>query len=147
MVGLRVFDVGALIVWLVWFFRLRDDDDDDGDDFRGGATTTRTPVPAAPRRGLRVPLPDAKPWPVRRRDHLGGVEPRPRPRAAAASRAPSRRARPSSAAEHPPELVPVRRPPRELPAPARAASSSAASSPRPSPRPSASAAAKQSPGP
>ena len=32
MVGLRVFDVGALVVWLVWFFRLRDDDDDDGDD-------------------------------------------------------------------------------------------------------------------
>ena len=26
MVGLRVFDVGALIVWLVWFFRLREDD-------------------------------------------------------------------------------------------------------------------------
>ncbi len=28
MVGLRVFDIGALIVWLIWFFRLRDDDDD-----------------------------------------------------------------------------------------------------------------------
>ena len=27
MVGFRVFDVGLLIVWLVWFFRLRDDDD------------------------------------------------------------------------------------------------------------------------
>ena len=27
MVGLRVFDVGLLLVWLVWFFRLRDDDD------------------------------------------------------------------------------------------------------------------------
>ena len=26
MVGFRVFDVGLLIVWLVWFFRLRDDD-------------------------------------------------------------------------------------------------------------------------
>src|SRR5690349_5729923 len=36
MVGLRVFDVGALVVWLVWFFRLRDDDDDDGDDYRRG---------------------------------------------------------------------------------------------------------------
>ena len=35
MIGLRVFDVGALIVWLVWFFRLREDDDD-SDDFRGG---------------------------------------------------------------------------------------------------------------
>ena len=30
MVGLRVFDIGALIVWLIWFFRLRDDDDDAG---------------------------------------------------------------------------------------------------------------------
>src|SRR5215217_483976 len=35
MIGLRVFDVGALIVWLIWFFRLRDDDDD-SDDGRGG---------------------------------------------------------------------------------------------------------------
>ena len=24
MVGFRVFDVGLLIVWLIWFFRLRD---------------------------------------------------------------------------------------------------------------------------
>ncbi len=32
MVGFRVFDVGLLIVWLVWFFRLRDDDDADDDD-------------------------------------------------------------------------------------------------------------------
>ena len=27
MVGFRVFDVGLLIVWLIWFFRLRDDVD------------------------------------------------------------------------------------------------------------------------
>ena len=46
MVGLRVFDVGALIVWLVWFFRLRDDDDDD-DDF--GARRRRRPEPEEPR--------------------------------------------------------------------------------------------------
>ena len=32
MVGFRVFDVGLLILWLVWFFRLRDDDDDQTDD-------------------------------------------------------------------------------------------------------------------
>src|SRR5436190_3828335 len=32
MVGFRVFDVGLLILWLVWFFRLRDDDDDQPDD-------------------------------------------------------------------------------------------------------------------
>lgn len=37
MVGFRVFDVGLLVLWLVWFFRLRDDgpglppeEDDDG---------------------------------------------------------------------------------------------------------------------
>ena len=52
MVGLRVFDVGALVVWLVWFFRLRDDDDDDGDDFRRGTTTTpRIPARRASRPG------------------------------------------------------------------------------------------------
>ena len=37
MVGFRVFDVGLLILWLVWFFRLRDDEDDEtGDDGPGG---------------------------------------------------------------------------------------------------------------
>ena len=71
MVGLRVFDVGALIVWLVWFFRLRDDDGDDGDDFRGGPGEPDEPDPKGSPPGLRIPLPDAKPWPVRRRDHGG----------------------------------------------------------------------------
>ena len=79
MVGLRVFDVGALIVWLVWFFRLRDDDGDDGDDFRGGADEPDDPGPPGGEPGLRIPLPDASPWPVRRRDHLGGVQHRPEP--------------------------------------------------------------------
>jgi hypothetical protein len=36
MIGFRVFDVGLLILWLVWFFRLRDDDDDQPDDGPGG---------------------------------------------------------------------------------------------------------------
>jgi hypothetical protein len=71
MVGLRVFDVGALILWLVWFFRLRDDDDDGDDDGRGDGGTGG-PDPASPGPGgLRFPLPDADPWPVRRRDHDG----------------------------------------------------------------------------
>lgn len=78
MVGLRVFDVGALVVWLVWFFRLRDDEDDDGDDFGGGSGDSPEPGPTGPG-GLKLPLPDATPWPVRRRDHLGGVEHRPEP--------------------------------------------------------------------
>ena len=79
MVGLRVFDVGALIVWLVWFFRLRDDDDDDGDDFRGGEGDAPDPEPKGSPPGLRLPLPDAAPWPGRRRDHLGGLTRRPAP--------------------------------------------------------------------
>ena len=36
MVGFRIFDVGLLIMWLVWFFRLRDDDDSSEDDGPGG---------------------------------------------------------------------------------------------------------------
>jgi hypothetical protein len=71
MVGLRVFDIGALIVWLVWFFRLRDDDDGDDDPGRGdGGAPDPEPDPTGPG-GLRLPLPDAQPWPVRRRDHGG----------------------------------------------------------------------------
>ena len=79
MVGLRVFDVGALVVWLVWFFRLRDDDDDDGDDFRRGTDDAPDPGPKGDPPGLKLPMPDARPWPVRRRDHLGGVDHRPEP--------------------------------------------------------------------
>jgi hypothetical protein len=74
MIGLRVFDIGALIVWLVWFFRLREDDD--GDDY--GRGDDPPPEPEPPRGGpggLRVPLPDAEPWPTRRRDHSGDLEP------------------------------------------------------------------------
>ena len=36
MVGFRIFDVGLLIVWLIWFFRLRDDDGPSDDDGPGG---------------------------------------------------------------------------------------------------------------
>ena len=36
MVGFRVFDVGLLLLWLLWFFRLRDDEDDQGDEGGGG---------------------------------------------------------------------------------------------------------------
>ena len=77
MVGLRVFDLGALVVWLVWFFRLRDDDDD-GDDFRrdDGDAPTPDPDPGGPG-GLQLPLPDAQPWRTRRRDHTGDLTPVP----------------------------------------------------------------------
>ena len=82
MVGLRVFDVGALIIWLVWFFRLRDDDaDDDGDDFRRGDDDPEPEPRGGP--GLDLPLPDSAPWPARRRDHGGDRDPaRPAPRRA-----------------------------------------------------------------
>jgi len=83
MVGLRVFDVGALIVWLVWFFRLRDEDDDsaDGDDRRDGGSGTPQP-PDAPPSGppeLVLPKPDAEPWPNRRRGHEGDRAPATQP--------------------------------------------------------------------
>ena len=64
MVGLRVFDIGALVVWLIWFFRQRDDEDDDG-----GGGPGRGGGEGGPNTG--PPLPDADPWPERRRDHLG----------------------------------------------------------------------------
>ncbi|HEX8103799.1 MAG TPA: hypothetical protein VF533_14380, partial [Solirubrobacteraceae bacterium] len=57
MVGLRVFDVGGLIIWLVWFFKLRDEDDDDpGDDFRrdDDREPGDPPSPAGPP-GLELP--------------------------------------------------------------------------------------------
>ncbi len=77
MIGLRVFDVGALIVWLVWFFRLRDDDDD-SDDGRGGDGNAPEPDrPKGPSGGLRIPLANSRPWPSRRRDHLGDLRPTP----------------------------------------------------------------------
>jgi len=98
MVGLRVFDIGALIVWLVWFFKLRDeDDDDDGgdDDFRrGDEDVPETPSPKGPP-GLDLPLPDAEPWPRRRRDHGGDRPPTTRP--ARPATAPARRPAPRRA--------------------------------------------------
>jgi hypothetical protein len=77
MVGLRVFDVGALIVWLIWFFRHSDGDGDDGGDDNGGGGGGKKPVPrpdGGPG-GLPIPLPDAAPWPTRRRDHLADRTP------------------------------------------------------------------------
>ena len=68
MVGLRVFDIGALVVWLVWFFRQRDDEDDEG----GGAALAGAvgPIAAAiPRAALPFPTPTvarAAPRPPRR---------------------------------------------------------------------------------
>lgn len=70
MVGFRVFDVGLLILWLVWFFRLRDDDDDlPEDDGPGGGGPDAGPGPdSGGGGGLRIPLGRVKSGP-RRRDH------------------------------------------------------------------------------
>ena len=83
MVGFRVFDVGLLVIWLVWFFRLRDDDDDSrGDDGGGGEGPARvagTTGPAEAASGCpwarwslgrgRVRDHSLRPGVERRRDH------------------------------------------------------------------------------
>jgi hypothetical protein len=58
MVGFRVFDVGLLVVWLIWFFRLRDDGDDSpGDDGGGGEGPGPRPDRDGPGGdGIRLPL-------------------------------------------------------------------------------------------
>jgi len=94
MVGLRVFDVGALIVWMVWFFRLKDDDEDDpsdGEDFRRGADEPVDPPPSAGPPDLELPRPDAEPWPARRRGHEGDRAPATAPARRAPARSPARR--------------------------------------------------------
>jgi hypothetical protein len=70
MVGVRVLDVALLVGWLVWFFRLRDDGDDTGGGPGGGGgpgPSSDPPTGGGPR--LELPLPDARPWPGRLRDH------------------------------------------------------------------------------
>jgi hypothetical protein len=82
MVGFRVFDVGLLILWLIWFFRLRDDGDEPPDDGGGGGGS---PDPDPPRRGpgdggLRFPLGPVPRGSSRFRDgHRPGRAPQRRP--------------------------------------------------------------------
>jgi hypothetical protein len=86
MVGLRVFDVGLLILWLVWFFRLRDDDDGSDDDGGGGGPRPKPDKrPGGGGLGKRIGtavqgnsrLRDHRP--SRRRERRRGAEPVPRP--------------------------------------------------------------------
>jgi len=87
MVGFRIFDVGLLIVWLVWFFRLRDDDDAPEDDGPGGGGPDPRPDRGPGPGGLRLPLGRAGQGGWRARDHgrperpprRRGVEPLPNP--------------------------------------------------------------------
>jgi hypothetical protein len=74
MVGLRVFDVGLLIVWLIWFFRLRDDDDS-SDEGGGGGGPSPEPRDEGGGGGLGLPLKDV--GPSRRRLRDGHGPPRP----------------------------------------------------------------------
>ena len=86
MVGFRVFDVGLLVVWLVWFFRLRDDDDSTDDDGPGGGGPEPAPETGPGGGGLRLPLGPARGG-RRIRDHVKpprlyprrGAEPMPHP--------------------------------------------------------------------
>ena len=58
MVGFRVFDVGLLVVWLVWFFRLREDGPDLGpedDEGGGGGGPERRPDKGPGGGGLELP--------------------------------------------------------------------------------------------
>jgi hypothetical protein len=77
MVGFRVFDVGLLILWLVWFFRLRDDDDQTDDDGPGGGGPETPPDRGPGGGGLRLPLGRATPG-LRLRDHKTPRTGRPR---------------------------------------------------------------------
>jgi hypothetical protein len=89
MVGFRVFDVGLLIVWLVWFFRrMRDDDgEDDSPGGGGGGGPSPRPDRGPGGGGLRLPLGRARQDRRRIRDHARrpgrprrrGAEPVPRP--------------------------------------------------------------------
>jgi hypothetical protein len=81
MVGFRVFDLGLLVLWLVWFFRLRDDGEDPPDDGGGGGGGPgQGPDRRGPRDGGGMRLPLGR-WRGGRRlrDH-GGPRRRPRPR-------------------------------------------------------------------
>ncbi|MFL5827077.1 MAG: hypothetical protein ACJ76V_11195 [Thermoleophilaceae bacterium] len=76
MVGFRVFDVGLLVLWLVWFFRLREDEDsdDDGGNGGGGPQPERPSGPGGG--GLSLPLGRFSPGSRRRDGHSSSHGPR-----------------------------------------------------------------------
>jgi hypothetical protein len=86
MVGFRVFDVGLLILWLVWFFRLRDDDDDPPEDDGGGGGDPDRGGDGPGGGGVRLPLGRAgqarrpgQHWRPKAPPRRRGGEPVPRP--------------------------------------------------------------------
>jgi hypothetical protein len=71
MVGFRIFDVGLLVFWLIWFFRLRDDDagpSDEGSDDDGGGPPVHPPEPSGGG-GLGLLIPGTLRAERRLRDH------------------------------------------------------------------------------
>jgi hypothetical protein len=87
-VAFRLLDVGLLVLFLVWFFRLRDDGDDADDDGPGGGGGDSPPDRGGPGGGgLRIPLRDVRPGrrvrdharPARRLRRRGPEQPVPRP--------------------------------------------------------------------
>jgi len=70
MVGFRIFEVGLLVLWLVWFFRQRDDADpsDESGDDNGGGPPVHPPEPSGGG-GLGVILPGTLRAERRLRDH------------------------------------------------------------------------------
>jgi hypothetical protein len=75
MVGFRIFDVGLLVVWLVWFFRLRDDDDSADDDGPGGGGHDPAPGRGPGGGGLGRPLGSLQQGAWRIRNHHGPKRP------------------------------------------------------------------------
>ena len=73
MVGLRVLDVGLLVIWLVWFFRLRNDDDSPEDEGGGGGGGPQIgPGPESGGGGLGAPREVVRQAAYRLRGHRPG---------------------------------------------------------------------------
>jgi hypothetical protein len=84
LVGLRVFDLGGMVIWLIWFLRhgggADDQPEEGGGGGGGGKLPPDRPTPGGP--GFDLPIADAGPWPTRLRDHGSARRPVPSPRTA-----------------------------------------------------------------
>ena len=80
MIGFRVFDVGLLVIWLIWFFRLRSDDDDPPEDEGGGGGGPGPADDSGPGGGGGMPLPGENATRRWRRTRDGHRPRRPLPR-------------------------------------------------------------------
>jgi hypothetical protein len=83
LVGLRVFDLGGMLIWLIWFLRHDSgpgENEDEGGGGGGGTLPSSRPKPGGP--GLDLPIADSNPWPTRLRDHGSARRPVPSPRVA-----------------------------------------------------------------